>query len=357
MHVPDFENFLFVPHSVHETKGTLYELSKLPAYSNNAFVLLPYQNPQVKNTEPVFFSITSKREFSPDNSIPFYESEKIRLKPLTSKQNYIKHVTQLKEEIQQGNIYEINYCIRFYSENTGIDPFRIFIKLHGLAKAPYSMLLKTGDEFIICASPELFLKKEGRRIYTKPIKGTTRRGKTKEEDLKLKHELHHNLKERTENVMAVDVARNDLSVFAEKGSVTVNKLYTIETFETVHQMVSTINCNIKENTSFETIIGATFPMASMTGAPKLSAMNLIDRFEDFERNAYSGAMGLIDEQGDYTLPVIIRSIFYNCKKQTLSFAVGGAITYLSQPEQEYEECLLKAQTMLRALNAEIQDNG
>ena len=155
--------------------------------------------------------------------------------------------------------------------------------------------------------------------------------------------------------MAVDVARNDLSHLATKGSVRVNKLYNIESFETVHQMVSTVSCELKDNLSFEDIVTATFPMASMTGAPKLRAMDLIDAFEDFERKAYSGSMGLVDANGDFSLWVIIRSIFYDQKKLKLSLSVGGAITYLSEAEKEYDECLLKAKAMLSALEAVITD--
>ena len=252
-----------------------------------------------------------------------------------------------------GDIYEINYCMEFFSENTTLQPLSIFASLCALAKAPYSTLVKLKDKYIICASPELFLKKEGDTLITKPIKGTTRRDSDPKKDEDLKNELFNSLKERTENVMAVDVARNDLSRLAQRGSVEVNKLYNIESYESVHQMVSTVRCQIKPGYGFEDIINATFPMASMTGAPKISAMNLIDEHEDFKREFYSGTMGLIDEKGDFTLSVTIRSIFYNGTTKRVSFAVGGAITYLSEPEKEYNECLLKAKNILKALKAEI----
>ena len=351
MSFSEFENFLFVPASPDGLKGNLFELILVDHYVENSFVLLPYQNPQTKKKSPKFYAIKNKIAVTLPPVSLNQPHEELILKAKTSKKEYIEKIIQLKDQIQKGNIYEINYCIQFYSENHLIDPLSVFLKLHSLAKAPYSMLFKAGDDFIISASPELFLKKEGGHLYTKPIKGTIRRGKNAEEDLILKTDLQNNIKERTENVMAVDVARNDLSVFAKKGTVRVNKLYNIETFETVHQMVSTVSCDIKENTSFETIMDATFPMASMTGAPKLRAMNLIDEFEDFERNSYSGSMGIIDEKGDYTLSVIIRSIFYNEKTKRLSIAVGSAITYLSNPENEYEECLLKANALMKALEA------
>jgi len=354
------ENFLFVPHPG-KTKGILYVLAFVEKYEKNSFVLLPYQNPQVKNPVALFYKI---EEIINDVDFNLYKKNLrppvVKFEAVTSKEKYLTTVKQLKHEIQIGNIYEINYCIRFVSKNTSIDPIRVFLVLNKLAKAPYACLLKTGSDYVICASPELFLKREQNAISTKPIKGTTRRGKTEDEDLFLKNELHHNLKERTENVMAVDVARNDLSHFAKKGTVRVNQLYNIETFETVHQMVSTVSCDLKEEllnedppAIFDTIISATFPMASMTGAPKLRAMKLIDAFEEFERKSYSGAMGIIDDKGDFVLSVIIRSIFYNDYKKELSFAVGGAITYLSEPEKEYEECLLKAKALLKALNASV----
>jgi len=330
----------------------LFELTESDKFAANSFILLPYKNPQVQKIKPAFYKIVSKREIELTKDLK--EQKPFVLKAKTSKENYIKNLIALKEHIQQGNIYEINYCIEFFAEDVEIDPVAVFIKLNELSKAPYSSLVKLNNEFIISASPELFLKKESNTLYTKPIKGTAKRGKDKEEDEALKNALYNNLKERTENVMAVDVARNDLSILAKRGSVHVNKLYNIETFETVHQMVSTVSCELKENTTFEKIIEATFPMASMTGAPKLRAMQLIDEFEDFERKNYSGAMGLIDESGDFTLAVNIRSIFYNQKTKRLSIAVGSAITYLCEPEKEYDECLLKASALLKALGAEIK---
>lgn len=332
--------------------GNLTELLPTNAYKANSFVLLPYQNPQIKKPEFLFFDVikTTQIKIEPKTNLP----QAIILNSKTTKENYIKNLVALKQQIQQGNIYEINYCIEFFAENIEIDPFAIFTTLNQISKAPYACLVKLQDDFIISASPELFLKKEGNLLYTKPIKGTAKRGQTLEEDELLKTNLFNNLKERTENVMAVDVARNDLSQVAKKGTVKVNKLYNIETFETVHQMVSTVSCELKENTTFEKIIDASFPMASMTGAPKLRAMQLIDAFEDFNRNFYSGAMGLINENNDFTLAVNIRSIFYNQKTKRLSIAVGSAITHLCDPEKEYDECLLKANALLTALNATIK---
>jgi para-aminobenzoate synthetase component I len=321
---------------------TLYGLEPRSGKALANFVIIPYKNPKDDTIIKHFlYDVISTHTLPFPNGIA--NNVKKLLKPKTTKQAYVNTVTQLKQHIQQGNVYEINYCMEFYANDVEIDPLQTFIKLQELTKAPYCKLVKLQDDFIISASPELFLKKERNTLYTKPIKGTIKRGVSALQDKALKEQLFTSIKDRTENVMAVDVARNDLSILAQKGSVAVNKLYNIETFETLHQMVSTVSCELKQNQTFDSIIKATFPMASMTGAPKISAMNLIDEFENFDRNYYSGAMGLIDEKG----------IFYNQHTKRLSIAVGSAITHLSDPEKEYEECLLKANALLIALNAEI----
>lgn len=283
------------------------------------------------------------------------ENKRLLLWPSISKDDYLRKIHELKKEIQHGNVYEVNFCMEFSCDDADIDPLVIFHRLYELTKAPYASLAKLDDDFIISASPELFLLRKGNLLITKPIKGTAKRGQTPEEDAQFKQQLYESVKERTENVMAVDVARNDLSMLAKRGTVKVNKLYNIETYETVHQMVSTVSCELNEDASFEQILSASFPMASMTGAPKKSAMQLIDQLEGFDRNYYSGAMGWIKENGDFELSVNIRSIFYNQRTKHLSIAVGSAITHLCDPEQEYDECLLKAKALLEALNATIEN--
>lgn len=345
-----FDNFLLIPLPEKPGYACFYELIPTMRFAENAFVLIPYPNSK-GTVDPKFFLLKNKQEVPLPPAADGHVA--IQLTGVTPKNKYLETLYKLKQHIQRGDIYEINYCIRFFAQGIKMNPAAVFSKLHALAKAPYSSFLKIGDEVVLCASPELFLKKNGPTLSSKPIKGTIKRGKSTEEDAALKEELYTNIKERTENVMAVDVARNDLSQLATKGSVKVNKLYNIESFETVHQMVSTVSCELKKGTSFEKILAATFPMASMTGAPKLKARQLIDVYEDFDRGYYSGAMGLIDENGDFVLSVIIRSIFYNQASRELSLAVGGAITYLCDPEREYEECLLKAKALLTALNATI----
>lgn len=341
--------FLFVPGTSGE-QGILYSLSPSDTQSEHCLIVVPYAHPAKQKPHPKYFSIVSKTKTALPVSID--TEDVILLKASQTKDAYLEKIKQLKAHIQRGDIYEINYCLQFEAKDVSLDPITVYKCLHELGKAPYSMLLKLKGEYVLCESPELFLKKTGNRVESKPIKGTAKRGATTEEDNFLKDELQTSIKERTENVMAVDVARNDLSMLAAKGSVQVNKLYNIESFETVHQMVSTVRCDLKRDFSIEEILQATFPMASMTGAPKRRAMDFIEEYESFARGLYSGALGIC-KNGDFELAVVIRSIFYNAGSKHLRIAVGGAITYLSDAEKEYEECLLKASSMLRALGARI----
>lgn len=314
------------------------------------------ENFKEKNNNPLLFpkQLFIEVEETSELDDSFFEnikpiSKPVHIKATVTKEEYLKKISVLKQHIQQGDIYEINYCITFEAHDVSIDPLSIYQKLNTISKAPYSALAKFDKQYIISSSPELFLSKRGNQLITKPIKGTAKRGATQEEDQLIKQQLQHNLKEQTENVMIVDVARNDLSRLAKKGSVKVDKLFDIESYEQVHQMVSTVSCELKEHTSFDDIIDATFPMASMTGAPKIRAMQLIDDYEIYNRGPYSGALGYIDENDDFDLSVLIRSIFYDEEKQYLSFTVGSAITAMCNAEEEYEECMLKAKAMMEVL--------
>ncbi|MBK7312053.1 MAG: anthranilate synthase component I family protein [Bacteroidia bacterium] len=330
------------------SESSFYELGERQnKFANNSVVLINYD--QTQN----FYPVKAKRPFSASEIKGEKSNGPLKLHTLTNKEEYIKRVNDLKHHIHIGDIYEINFCVEFEAKDVDIDPVSVFLKLNQLAKAPYAALAKLDDTYIISASPELFLKRKGDVLITKPIKGTAKRSTDPHEDENLKQQLHLSLKERTENVMIVDVSRNDLSILAQRATVTVPKLYTIETYETVHQMVSTVQCKLKPEQTFETIIAATFPMPSMTGAPKIRAMQLIEEFEQFKRKEYSGAMGYVDEKGDFILSVLIRTLVYNTKTKRLSFAVGSAITHLCDAEKEYEECLLKAKALLKAINGVI----
>lgn len=267
-----------------------------------------------------------------------------------SKNEYISVVNQLKRHIQRGDIYEINFCQEYFSENNTIEnPVGIYSTINEVTQAPFSVYLQHDDFHVFCGSPERFIQQKGTKILSQPIKGTAPRGKTPEEDEQLKHNLANNPKEISENVMIVDLVRNDLSKIAEKGSVNVDELFGIYTYNTVHQMISTISCELSNAVTFTDILKATFPMGSMTGAPKVSAMKLIEQYESFKRGLYSGTIGYILPNGDFDFNVVIRTLLYNSKNKYLSCGVGGAITIQSDAEQEYEECETKVRKLLNAL--------
>lgn len=276
-------------------------------------------------------------------------STSINLKQRFNKSEYIKTVEKLKNHIQRGDVYEINFCHEFYCR-TGIDPINIYAKLNEISPTPFSCFYKLNDKYLLSASPERFLKKSGTKIISQPIKGTIKRGYTEKEDLLFKNKLYKDPKERAENVMIVDLVRNDLSRTAKKGSVKVEELYGIYSFKQVHQMISTIVSEVDEGTNIIDIIKNAFPMGSMTGAPKIRAMQLIEENEKTKRGLYSGSVGFITPENDFDFNVVIRSILYNQTKNYVSFTVGGAITSLADPEREYEECMLKAEAMIKVFN-------
>jgi len=300
-----------------------------------------------KENESLDFIRSFKAKSEQKNTPPLNH----KLVPRISKKDYLLHVKELQKEIQNGNIYEINYCQEFFAEHVELkDNIDTYFKLNQLTKAPYSSFLNIANFSVFCGSPERYISRKGNKLISSPIKGTRRRGKNKTDDQKHKKELLLDKKERSENVMIVDLVRNDLSKLAMPGTVKVDELFGIYTFETVHQMISTISCELKKEPSFTDILKATFPMGSMTGAPKIRAMKLIEKHEDFRRGIYSGSIGYIKPNGDFDLNVIIRSLIYNKDKKYLSCPVGSAITSNSNPESEYEECLVKVQGILDGMN-------
>jgi para-aminobenzoate synthetase component 1 len=268
-----------------------------------------------------------------------------------SKDEYIAKVIKLKNHIQQGDIYEVNFCQEFYAEDVEINfPMDTYFRLNDLTHAPFSSYYQFGDYAAFCGSPERFLKKEGPKLISQPIKGTAPRGASLEADEIFKNSLQNDPKERAENTMIVDLVRNDLSRVAEKDSVKVEEYCAIYSFDTVHQMISTISCEVKSEVTFTDILRATFPMGSMTGAPKLRAMELIEENESFKRGLYSGSIGYIAPNGDFDFNVVIRSLLYNTENRYLSCSVGGAITIQSDPEKEYEECMVKVKRIMDGMN-------
>ncbi|WP_396197478.1 anthranilate synthase component I family protein [Flavobacterium sp.] len=266
-----------------------------------------------------------------------------------SKENYLLKVSKMLEHIQRGDIYEANFCMEFYAENAKIDPSEMYHKLNTISEAPFAVYFKNAAHYLLSASPERYLRKEGLKVISQPIKGTAKRSFDLEQDQQLKSDLALNEKERSENIMIVDLVRNDLSHTATKGSVQVEELCEVYTFKQVHQMISTIVSEVENTTSPVEIIRTTFPMGSMTGAPKISAMQIIETLEETKRGLYSGAVGYFTPSGDFDFNVVIRSILYNAKNKYLSFSVGSAITAQAIPENEYEECLLKAKAMFEVL--------
>jgi para-aminobenzoate synthetase component I len=267
-----------------------------------------------------------------------------------AKEDYISIIQKLRQHILRGDCYEINFCQEFFATNTFIDPLYVYHKLISLSPNPFAALYKVNNRFCICASPERYLKKEGNKLISQPIKGTSKRDLlSKEHDLQNKNYLSQNEKEKSENVMVVDLVRNDLSKVCKQGTVKVEELFGVYSFPQVHQMISTISGEVKDDTSWIDIIKATFPMGSMTGAPKKSVMELIEQYEQTKRGLFSGAIGYINPEGDFDFNVVIRSIFYNASDGYLSFQAGGGITFYSDPEKEYEESLLKAAAMMKVL--------
>lgn len=278
------------------------------------------------------------------------KQKEITIQQRIPKENYIEKVSKMLGYIHRGDIYEANFCMEFFAENAEIEPLGIYQKLNAISKPPFATFFKNQSQYLLCASPERYLKKEATKIISQPIKGTAKRFSDKDLDENAKQELESNPKERSENIMIVDLVRNDLSHTATKGSVEVEELCGIYTFEQVHQMISTVVSSVEITTSPVEIIKTTFPMGSMTGAPKISAMNIIEELEETKRGLYSGAVGYFTPENDFDFNVVIRSILYNAKEKYLSFSVGSAITSLADPEQEYEECLLKAKAMFEVLS-------
>ena len=285
------------------------------------------------------------------NTVEEPQTENIKIKLRIHKDDYFNKVNTMLKHIHRGDIYEANFCQEFYAEDTLIQPLNIYNKLNAISKPPFATFLKLDDKYLLSASPERYLKKEGTTIVSQPIKGTAKRSKDKVEDDRLKTELAKDEKERSENIMIVDLVRNDLSQTATKGSVEVKELCKVYSFEQVHQMISTVTSQIESTTHPVDVIATTFPMGSMTGAPKISAMKIIETLEETKRALYSGAVGYFTPQDDFDFNVVIRSILYNQSNQYVSYSVGGAITAKSDPLKEYEECLIKARAMREVLES------
>jgi para-aminobenzoate synthetase component 1 len=276
-------------------------------------------------------------------------STTVNIQSCFTKSGYLNAVEKIKEHINRGDIYVTNFCQEFFAEGADINPLTAFLKLNEISPNPFSAFFKWDKKYILCASPERFLAKRGDKLISQPIKGTAKRGADKEEDEAIKQQLRNHAKELQENVMIVDLVRNDLTRSAKQGTVKTEELFGIYSFNHLHQMISTIVCELQDGVSAIQAIKNTFPMGSMTGAPKISAMQLMEQYEHSKRGVYSGAIGYFSPDGDFDFNVVIRSLLYNQNNKYLSFQAGSAITYHADAEKEYEECLLKARAILEVL--------
>ena len=274
---------------------------------------------------------------------------KLNIQCRFSKADYLNTIENIKEEIGRGNIYETNFCMEFFAEDAIINPTQVFKELNSASPTPFANYFKWFDHYVLSATPERFLSKKGRKLISQPIKGTAKRSEDITEDEQIKKELSNHPKEQQENVMIVDLVRNDLTKSAKKGTVAVEELFGVYSFKQVHQMISTVVCELKDDITNSEILKNSFPMGSMTGAPKIKAMQLMEHFERTKRGLYSGAIGYFSPEDDFDFNVIIRTVLYNKKEKYLSFQVGSAITYYAEAEKEYEECLLKVKAILEVL--------
>lgn len=272
-----------------------------------------------------------------------------KINAAVTRNDYIKIINALKNHILRGDCYEINFCQEFFVENATINPLEAYIKLLQISPSPFSCYYKLNDKYLLCASPERFLSKHNETIYSQPVKGTAARNSNTYVDDLQKQNLYNNAKERSENVMIVDLVRNDMSKICKEGSVSVDELFGVYSFPQVHQLISTISGTLKKDTSFAEIIKATFPMGSMTGAPKYRVMQLIEQYETTKRGLFSGSVGYITPQKDFDFNVVIRSILYNQNNKYLNFFAGSGITIYADATSEYEECKLKAAALERVL--------
>jgi len=325
LHFPDL--YFFVPLHI-----ILIKLDKIEVISDNSLAV---------------FDKIQKHSILPQKQI-----SGVQLQTRFSKEEYITAAEKIKAHIARGDIYVTNFCQEFFADDASIDPVSAFLQLNQISPNPFASFFKWKDNYILCASPERFLAKRGTQLISQPIKGTAKRGNTETEDQAIKQELRSQTKELQENVMIVDLVRNDLTKSAKQGTVKTEELFSIHSFNQLHQMVSTVVCELRDDVSPIQAIKNTFPMGSMTGAPKISAMQLMEQYERSKRGVYSGAIGYFSPDDDFDFNVVIRSLLYNATEKHLSFHAGSAITYHADPEKEYEECLLKAKAIREVLGQE-----
>ena len=320
------------------------------------YFFVPQNRIFLKGKEVFITSLNTKKVWDEihQQSIPANPSANFngKLNHRISQGAYFEKIEKIRNHIQKGDLYELNLCQEFFSENTTINPVNTFLNLNAISPTPFAAFFKMGRRYIISATPERFLSRRKNKLISQPIKGTAKRHAKADDDELSKKELLSNKKELSENVMIVDLVRNDMTRSARPGSVQVEELFGIYSFTQVHQLISTVVCEVKKGLSNVDIIRNTFPMGSMTGAPKISAMQLIEKYEESKRGIYSGALGYFSEDGSFDFNVVIRTILYDANSGYLSFQTGSAITIDSDAGKEYEECLLKAEAIFSVLKKE-----
>ncbi|SFC31006.1 para-aminobenzoate synthetase component 1 [Flagellimonas taeanensis] len=309
-----------------------------------------YLEADVPDMEKDFADIVSLMGEDRTNNV---KTSPIPIKMRIHKDAYFEKANRFLEHIHRGDIYEANFCQEFYAQDVQIAPLETYKKLNSISEPPFAAFMRLDERYLLCASPERYLRRQGEKVISQPIKGTAPRGRDADDDLRKREQLAQDEKERAENIMITDLVRNDLSKNAIKGSVEVEELCKVYGYKQVNQMISTITSKIYPDINPVDLIRETFPMGSMTGAPKISAMKIIEALEETKRGLYSGAVGYFDPQGNFDFNVVIRSILYNEKRRFVSYSVGSAITAKSDPEMEYQECLLKARAMRSVLGEEV----
>lgn len=325
----------------HFSDGFFFEPEILIELSGNRLSISTHRDDVIQ----VFNAIDSEEIEEQD-----FPKSSVVLNPVMPKEEYLDAIDMLKQLLHRGDCYEINYCHYFVGQNANINPIQTFLKLTQVSPSPFAALYKLDENFCLCASPERYLKKTGDLLLSQPIKGTRKREEDLTADNNAKIELLNNAKERSENVMVVDLVRNDLSKICVEGTVQVEELFGIYSFPQVHQMISSVSGQIPPELHWTDALKATFPMGSMTGAPKKRVLELINEYETNARGLFSGSLGYITPSGDFDFNVVIRSIFYNEQLQEVSVAAGGGITFYSEKEAEYEESLLKVAALRKLLD-------
>ncbi|MEY3343867.1 MAG: Aminodeoxychorismate synthase component 1 [Bacteroidota bacterium] len=284
-----------------------------------------------------------------------YKDPKFHVKKKISRSAYRLAFEKTMSHIKRGDTYELTLCQQAELGFDDCDPISLHEKFSSISPNPFSVIYKSEGKAVVCTSPERFLQCDHERLLSQPMKGTAKRSSNEEEDLKLKNELANSRKERSENVMIVDLVRNDLSKVAQKNSVKVEELFGVHTFPKSHQMISTVTCKLKTGMDFTDIIQAAFPMGSMTGAPKVSSMKIIDQVEDFRRGMFSGSIGFMAPGCYFDMNVVIRTILLDLENKRAALTAGGAITFGSAVESEWEECLTKLRPQLEAVGLKTED--